>query len=132
MSESQQPPNRKNDSTEKTAPKSPRETRAFILGVELLAITIRNSNITGVTLPTQNNEHKTLKIKQLADDTTLFLNNCDDMNKALDIINDFSCFSETRLKEVQWKILHNIYPTSILLHKMEIMENNKCSICDVS
>ncbi len=36
---------------------------------------------------------------------------------------------ETRLKELQWKILHNIYPTNILLHKMKIVDNNKCSYC---
>ena len=36
---------------------------------------------------------------------------------------------ETRLRELQWKILNNIYPTNILLHKMKIVENNKCSIC---
>ena len=36
---------------------------------------------------------------------------------------------ETRLRELQWKLLHNIYPTNILLHKMKKVENNKCSVC---
>ena len=43
------------------------------------------------------------------------------------------CASETtqevRLRVLQWKILHNIYPTNILLHKMKIREDNKCSDC---
>ena len=36
------------------------------------------------------------------------------------------CTSETRLRLLQWKILHNIYPTSILLNKMGI-SNSKNS-----
>ena len=36
---------------------------------------------------------------------------------------------ETRLKLLQWKILHNIYATNILLSKMKVTENNKCSYC---
>ena len=37
---------------------------------------------------------------------------------------------ETRLKVLHWKILHNIYPTNILLNKMNIEETNKCSYCN--
>ena len=36
---------------------------------------------------------------------------------------------EVRLKELQWKILHNIYPTNILQHKMKVVESNKCNNC---
>jgi hypothetical protein len=36
---------------------------------------------------------------------------------------------EVRLRELQWKINHNIYPTNILLHKMKVTEDNKCSLC---
>ena len=36
---------------------------------------------------------------------------------------------ESRLRELQWKILHNIYPTNILLQKMGILTTNKCSYC---
>ena len=36
---------------------------------------------------------------------------------------------ESRLREFHFKILHNIYPTNILLCKMGISENNKCSHC---
>eukprot|EP00916_Digyalum_oweni_P014605 GHVL01023964.1.p1 GENE.GHVL01023964.1~~GHVL01023964.1.p1 ORF type:complete len:272 (+),score=22.79 GHVL01023964.1:821-1636(+) len=37
--------------------------------------------------------------------------------------------TETRLKELQWKILHNIYPTNILLLKMGLTNNDKCPYC---
>ena len=33
---------------------------------------------------------------------------------------------ETRLKALSWKILHNIYPTNILLYKMKITETQNC------
>ena len=36
---------------------------------------------------------------------------------------------EVRLRELQWKILHNIYPTNILLEKMGIATDNRCSLC---
>ena len=36
---------------------------------------------------------------------------------------------EIRLKELNWKILHNIYPTNIMLHKMKHRTNNKCCLC---
>ena len=36
---------------------------------------------------------------------------------------------EVRLRELQWKLLHNIYPTNILLLKMGLANNNKCSLC---
>ena len=41
----------------------------------------------------------------------------------------FDCTTETRLRVLQWKILHNIYPTNILLNKMGISNSNKCSAC---
>ena len=39
---------------------------------------------------------------------------------------------EVRLRELQWKILHNIYPTKILLEKMKVTDNNKCDYCPES
>jgi hypothetical protein len=36
---------------------------------------------------------------------------------------------ETRLRELQWKIINNLYPTNILLHKIKITSDNKCSLC---
>ena len=35
--------------------------------------------------------------------------------------------SETRLRLLQWKMHHNIYPTSILLNKMGISNNKNCA-----
>merc|ERR1712121_52314 len=37
--------------------------------------------------------------------------------------------SESRLRELQWKILHNIYPTNILLSKMGLATSKNCSFC---
>ena len=37
--------------------------------------------------------------------------------------------SETRLRELAWKILHNIYPTRILLKKIGIADNENCKFC---
>ena len=36
---------------------------------------------------------------------------------------------ESRLRELHWKILHNIYPTNIVLHKMGLRQNNRCTYC---
>ena len=41
----------------------------------------------------------------------------------------FKYTDESRLRVLQWKILHNIYPTNILLCKMRVTENNFCSYC---
>ena len=38
---------------------------------------------------------------------------------------------ESRLKVLQWKILHNIYPTKILLYKIGKADSNKCDACDM-
>lgn len=43
----------------------------------------------------------------------------------------YKCTGETRLRVLQWKILHNIYPTNILLHKMKIKDSNKCKCGEV-
>ena len=39
--------------------------------------------------------------------------------------------TEERLRLLHWKILHNIYPTRILLHKMGIADSNLCKECRV-
>ena len=36
---------------------------------------------------------------------------------------------EIHLLEIQWKIVHNLYSTNILLQKMKICETNECSYC---
>lgn len=43
----------------------------------------------------------------------------------------FSAAKETRLRVLQWKVLHNI-PTNILLNKMGIASSNKCSACNAN
>ena len=40
-----------------------------------------------------------------------------------------NCVSEVKLIHLQWKILHNIYPTGTLLYKMKIKENEDCVVC---
>ena len=47
-------------------------------------------------------------------------------------INIFSCTKETKLQEFQWKIVHNIFPTNILLSKIGIKDTEKCEMCDVT
>ena len=36
---------------------------------------------------------------------------------------------EIRLQVLHWKLLHNIYPTNIMLHKMKVRQNSNCSYC---
>ena len=36
----------------------------------------------------------------------------------------------TRLGVLQWKVLHNIYPTNILLCKMKVRDDQLCSYCN--
>ena len=43
----------------------------------------------------------------------------------------FKSTSETRLRMLHFKIIHNIYPTGIMLQKMKIKENNICDTCQV-
>eukprot|EP00916_Digyalum_oweni_P022027 GHVL01036500.1.p1 GENE.GHVL01036500.1~~GHVL01036500.1.p1 ORF type:complete len:141 (+),score=2.69 GHVL01036500.1:1182-1604(+) len=38
--------------------------------------------------------------------------------------------TETRLRMLHWKILHNIYPTNILLYKIGISVSNCCTHCE--
>ena len=40
--------------------------------------------------------------------------------------------SETRLRLLHFKILHNIYPTSIMLQKMKIKDSNLCETCQTT
>ena len=78
---------------------------SFVLAVEILAIKIRNSSIKGIQLPNIENQNIRLKIKQLADDTTLFLKDREDMDKAKDIIGHFSKFSGLNLNVLKTKAL---------------------------
>ena len=40
--------------------------------------------------------------------------------------------TESRLRILHFKILHNIYPTNILLHKMKLKTNDKCEECQTT
>ena len=44
-------------------------------------------------------------------------------------LSAFSCSCETRLQTFQWKILHGIFPTGVLLKKMNIRQSDQCQYC---
>lgn len=68
----------------------------FILAVEVMAINIRqNKNIKGIKLPGRSGEEA--KISQLADDTTLFVNDCESLLNALDEIKRFGTAAGMKL-----------------------------------
>ena len=79
---------------------------AFVLSVELLAIKIRNSSITGIVTPhTEEENQNNLKIKQYADDTTFFLRNKEDMTRSIEILNSFQRFSGLKMNRQKTKAL---------------------------
>ena len=79
---------------------------AFVLAVELLAIKNRNSSIAGVETPDLGSRAGTkIKIKELADDTTLFLKNKQDMNSSFTILKDFEGFTGLKLNVQKTKAL---------------------------
>ena len=75
---------------------------AFVLAVEILAIRIRNCEINGLDLPLNN---ESIKIKQLADDTTLFLKNKEDMLVTENVMTQFATFSGLKLNNRKTKAL---------------------------
>lgn len=77
----------------------------FILAAELMAIKIRNSNIEGIELPCTGEITDKLIIKQMADDTTLFVKNKNDMEIAKVILEEFSIFSGLRLNAQKTKAM---------------------------
>ena len=44
--------------------------------------------------------------------------------------NIFKDIIEVKLQEIQWKILHNIFPTNILLNRMGIKNTENCEFCN--
>ena len=50
------------------------------------------------------------------------------MNDEL-FLSPFRATTEVRLRTLQWKIIHNIYPTKILLHKMKLSDTSDCAYC---
>ena len=73
----------------------------FILAVEILSIKIRHSgNIKGVKI--NGNE---IKLTQLADDTTLFLNDTSSLQESFDLINKFHICSGLKLNYMKTEVL---------------------------
>lgn len=71
----------------------------FIIIAEILAIKIHTSpNINGIRVP-YNSEIDHIKISQLADVTTLFLQNSDEISYVLEIIEEFGIFSGLKLNK---------------------------------
>ena len=65
----------------------------FVISVEIMATRLRNhTNIKGIEIKLDGKTHS-LKISQLADDTTLFLKSKDEINIALNIIEIFGTYS---------------------------------------
>ena len=77
----------------------------FTLAVELLAIKFQNSTISGIKLPSNKNEASRLKIRHMADDTTLFLHNKEDKIEAENMINTLSLSSGLRLYAKKTKVM---------------------------
>ena len=46
------------------------------------------------------------------------------------MVNTVIVTNETRLRILQWRILHNIYPANILLCKMKVRDDQMCSYCN--
>lgn len=91
----------------------------FITVTELLAILIRNSNLQGLKIMDQN-----IIISQLADDTTLFLKNKDQIPLAIQTVETFSKASglKLNLEKCELMSIHNCSQSSIynIKVKMEV------------
>ena len=89
---------------------------SYVLAVELMAAKVRHSDIVGIKTPTSkcdsNNE---CKIKQLADDTTLFLKTKRDVEKSISLVGEFGRFSGLKL---------NLHKTKILLMGKQALERD--------
>ena len=69
----------------------------FVISVEILACRIRQDNdIKGFTFK-MDGRSRSIKISQMADDTTIFVNSKEDVGKALNIIEEFGSFSGLKL-----------------------------------
>lgn len=102
---------------------------AFVLAVELLAVKIRNSSIKGVFVPTLVQGNYKLKIKQLADDMTLFLQDRQDMLQAQHIIQHFGRFSGLKLNVDKTKVM--ALGTQKTEHNLPFSTTNKMKILGI-
>ncbi|WP_293688688.1 reverse transcriptase domain-containing protein, partial [Thiolapillus sp.] len=77
----------------------------FVLAVELLAVKIRSGKIKGITIR-KNGHEITIKIQQFADDTTLYLRDKEDLDKAMKIFEAFASISGLQMSlsktEAMW------------------------------
>ena len=81
----------------------------FVIAVELLTISIKNNNlIKGFKLG-----NKTFKITQLADDTTLFLNDIPSLKEALNLLTKFKNTSGLKLNESKTEVLQIGIPLTL-------------------
>ena len=74
-----------------------------MIAVEILAIKIRNSSIKGIELPKLKDLQINIKCRQLADDTSLFLKDENDINSA--VIEEFYSFSGLKLNSHKTKLM---------------------------
>ena len=68
-----------------------------VLAVKTLAIKIRNSSIKGIKLPKLKDLQINIKCRQLADGTSLFWRDKNDINTATNVIQEFYPFSGLKL-----------------------------------
>ena len=78
---------------------------AFVLGVEILAIKIRNSSIKGIELPKLKDLQFNIKRRQQADDPSLFLKDENNINSASNVIEEFYSFSGLKLNSHKTKLM---------------------------
>ena len=79
----------------------PLSSLLFVLAVEVMAIKIReNKNLKGLEIKLDGKSN-TLKICQLADDTTLFLQSKKDVTLAINLIEIFGTFSGLKLNKTK-------------------------------
>ena len=109
-----------------------------MLAVEILAIMIRNSSIKGIELPKLKDLENNIKCRQLADDTSLFLKDENDINSASNVIEEFSFCGlklnshKTKLMKIGHHIQDDIVTSFEIVEKIKILgivfENGKRAI----
>ena len=77
----------------------------FVLAVEILATKVRQGAIKGIQI-NHSEAATTIKIQQYADDATLFLQDKEDLDEAIDTLNNFKYISglsiNTNKSEAMW------------------------------
>ena len=110
-----------------------------MLAVEILAIKIRNSSLKGIQLPKLKDFENNIKCRQLADDTSHFLKDENDINSASNVIEELDSFSglklnshKTKLMTIGHRIQDDIVTPFEIVDKIKILcvifENGKRAI----